>query len=317
MSCSHSWHSRTPQSELAELERSIVRFDETLNTQGSELKVFNSKSDHPNLKPFQCSICFDAVDVGSGYVISGCEHAFCQNCVIDYLNDKIKDASVLEIPCLQQSCPEFLGYCDVKSLVSPQVFLKYLDFSFLAALKDEPNFRWCPNPKGCGNAFVWDGDCQHLVCDLCDFQFCFQCQQAWHSGSCQEFFKEQLENGGDEAEFYKWAVINSKQCPNCGVRIEKSGGCNQICCFNCEWKFCWLCMRKCGPYHFDPYNITGCPGRQFSADKDPTLVTKIGYVVVGTMWLTAMILPALVMLPPVLLYQGYRVGKRRYRARKR
>lgn len=58
--------------------------------------------------------------------------------------------------------------------------------------------------------------------------------------------------------------INYKQCPKCSIIIEKNEGCNQLRCINCDFEFCWLCMRKYTNDHYAMYNFTGCPGLRFS-----------------------------------------------------
>ncbi len=37
-----------------------------------------------------------------------------------------------------------------------------------------------------------------------------------------------------------------KRCPNpeCGILIEKDGGCEYIQCYICKIEFCWLCIAS-------------------------------------------------------------------------
>eukprot|EP01126_Amoeba_proteus_P062072 TRINITY_DN8392_c0_g3_i2.p1 TRINITY_DN8392_c0_g3~~TRINITY_DN8392_c0_g3_i2.p1 ORF type:complete len:150 (+),score=37.96 TRINITY_DN8392_c0_g3_i2:198-647(+) len=46
-------------------------------------------------------------------------------------------------------------------------------------------------------------------------------------------------------------------------RTEKNTGCNHMTCASCQYDWCWLCGGKCGPGHFDSYNLLGCAGLQF------------------------------------------------------
>jgi ariadne-1 len=59
-------------------------------------------------------------------------------------------------------------------------------------------------------------------------------------------------------------VINFKQCPTCKVIIEKNDGCNHMKCINCDYEFCWLCMKQYLADHYAIYNFTGCPGMRYS-----------------------------------------------------
>lgn len=47
--------------------------------------------------------------------------------------------------------------------------------------------RWCPNPKGCGYGIIGNPSTDKVVCDLCRFEFCFLCNEEWHTGTCEEY----------------------------------------------------------------------------------------------------------------------------------
>ncbi|XP_053287392.1 E3 ubiquitin-protein ligase RNF14 [Pleuronectes platessa] len=50
-----------------------------------------------------------------------------------------------------------------------------------------------------------------------------------------------------------WVVFNSKSCPHCFCKIEKSGGCNMMTCSRCRQLFCWTCLlrlQRVGSSHF-------------------------------------------------------------------
>eukprot|EP00808_Paulinella_micropora_P019371 g19790.t1 len=76
---------------------------------------------------------------------------------------------------------------------------------------------------------------------------------------------------------------NTKPCPKCGVPIEKKSGCNHMKCPMCKCSFCWLCLQEIEdtptPSHYKPYNIGGCPGKQFQETEETTCEDRMGTVV--------------------------------------
>ena len=56
-------------------------------------------------------------------------------------------------------------------------------------------------------------------------------------------------------EDFIWMKENTKNCPRCGLNIEKNQGCNHMTCRRglggCGHEFCWVCM---GPWN--AHNIT-------------------------------------------------------------
>jgi len=48
-------------------------------------------------------------------------------------------------------------------------------------------------------------------------------------------------------------MMFTKQCPNCGIGIQKNGGCPHMNCQKCKHEFCWNCMGSFKSYkHFNP-----------------------------------------------------------------
>jgi len=219
-----------------------------------------------NSEPFECSICLEDVETGSGFVFRDCKHSFCKSCLRGYLKDKISEANVLDIKCPDASCTQTLQYNEIKLLLDYAAFQKYEQFSFMAALKMEPNLKWCTNPRGCQNAFIGDPVNPRMVCSACNWEFCFLCSEPWHNGTCEQYQKWKVDNGKVDTEFEKWAKSHSKPCPNCKMMIQKNSGCNHITCANCRFGFCWLCDGKYTDNHYDIYNLLGCPGLQFKGD---------------------------------------------------
>jgi len=53
---------------------------------------------------------------------------------------------------------------------------------------------------------------------------------------------EALSHAQEEELTYQWMKMHTKACPNCGIPIEKNGGCDWMKCRVCAYEFCWECL---------------------------------------------------------------------------
>jgi len=118
----------------------------------------------------------------------------------------------------------------------------------------DPNIQLCPYPD-CESYAKKDENNKFVSCIENKHKFCFNCLKDWHENEECKIEKEQ--------SFEKWKDPSKvKRCPRCKYFIEKNEGCNHITCFNCKYEFCWLCLGKYEPDHFD---LNGkCFGFQYS-----------------------------------------------------
>ncbi|OMJ70346.1 hypothetical protein SteCoe_31700 [Stentor coeruleus] len=183
----------------------------------------------PLISSITCPICLvNQAD----YTIPNCEHTFCTSCLKSYLNTKIQEAEVLQITCPIGNCG-ILSKELIQSLVSSEVFTKYNEFYEKKSLEASIYFRWCPQPSCKGHSVYKNSN--KLICNTCSYEFCFLCSEKWHKNKCR--------NGS--SDFFKWK--NAKQvklCPNCKVKIQKNGGCPNMSCSKCFYKFCWRCEKS-------------------------------------------------------------------------
>lgn len=58
-------------------------------------------------------------------------------------------------------------------------------------------------------------------------------------------------------------ILSTEPCPNCGVSISKSDGCEHMVCRRCNYEFCWQCMMAYSGYKHQPAQYEYyCPMRQ-------------------------------------------------------
>ncbi|KAL7424702.1 hypothetical protein Q5752_000386 [Cryptotrichosporon argae] len=133
----------------------------------------------------------------------------------------------------------------------------------------------------------WD---RFRLCPRCSFSFCLYCSATWHgahtpcafpqmSAIVQEYLghpegsegraRIEVQRGRaniermvarwrEDEENRKWLESRTRGCAGCGVRVEKSHGCNHMTCGRCMAHFCYRCGDSISPA--DPYTHYRRPG---------------------------------------------------------
>lgn len=274
--------------------------------------------------PGECPICCDdEVPPGELFIFDTCEHQYCRECLQGYFSNLVTERKVLNITCPYPGCKTMIEYHQVQSVVTEELFQKYEESTFLAALNTDPTVKWCPRP-GCGNAIIGDPENPRCVCTErnCLYEFCFLCSEPWHrDATCEQYQQWKVDNGLVDTKFTNWAKKNTKKCPQCKTMIEKIAGCNHMTCSSCKYEFCWLCSGKYSSSHFDVFNVLGCPGMQ-SGSKQFGVARRMGMraligtgLVLGGILGTALAIPAAVVAGPI--YGGYKLHQKRKRSNRR
>lgn len=83
-------------------------------------------------------------------------------------------------------------------------------------------------------------------CSLCENKICMK---------CMEIKEEGHECDPDKVETVKLIKAESKPCPSCGTRIQKTHGCSQMWCIECKVFFNWTNgeIIRAGPLHNPEY----------------------------------------------------------------
>src|SRR3989338_10725524 len=166
-----------------------------------------------------CPVCWSDFPPFSMVTLHQCgEHSYCHGCMSSHLSSRIVDAEVSRISCPQPSCKANVLECEVRELVTDEVYQKYLHFLVLAVLKEEENARWCTNIS-CGQPIIWDPKEKVVVCPACHSEFCFTCSRPLHPRfSCEG---QQLPDYEDQFRLWlseKKALV--QKCPGCSAQLE-------------------------------------------------------------------------------------------------
>lgn len=191
----------------------------------------------------ECLVCFD--DDTENLVSLSCGHKFCKDCWEGYLKEKVEDIlTTLTTTCPQKGCPLIVYESFFNRFLNDPTlkgkFYKAIIKNFTA---NNDDIKLCPNPK-CSisvKCFEHIGD---IECS-CGYSFCFKCYKEGHR-PCSCYMVSQWEkNQKDESANDIWVKANTKLCPHCKQRIERSHGCNYMLCDKkaggCGKAFCYVC----------------------------------------------------------------------------
>lgn len=136
-----------------------------------------------------------------------------------------------------------VGMCTSSKLLTPPVlsaFLlrqhRWLDKAARALRESDEEFWACPRASctwGCFLSTREDGNI--FECQVCGTRWCITCDVSMHDNEACSDYQDRITNGQrsreDQEEASKKLVeAESKACPKCTARIEKTHGCDHMIC---------------------------------------------------------------------------------------
>ena len=203
-----------------------------------------------------CLICSN--EKNNSFFALNCGHQFCGECWTEYLKEKIK----YPLEALQVKCPQDGCTC----IIYESIYRKYLKDNkksleklnkaiYKNFLDHNSSIKHCPNEqckylvKSAKHTYTNEIECP------CGTYYCFNClKEAHRPCPCElvdKFMKtpkiKPIELSKEKIEDYnkKWIEANTKECPHCHRKIQKSYGCNYMLCDKkaggCGKAFCYVC----------------------------------------------------------------------------
>ncbi|XP_066565528.1 ankyrin repeat and IBR domain-containing protein 1-like isoform X1 [Amia ocellicauda] len=270
------------EGEKEDGEEDCVEDEDSQEDEDSEKDEYMDANNDEDEDRLLCALCLCTIPASEYPVDMPCGHEFCRECWEGFLNLKIQEGAGPNIFCPACGCSQLVPAEIIESIVSKEMYKRYLLFDIKAFVDSNPAIKWCPNP-GCERAVILAGqgpggtgtdplifpqlkapavDCGdgHVFCWQClgkSHEPC-DCQtwQAWQ-GKLSEMDRQE---GGGVSEAREdvvnslWLLNNSKPCPNCETPIQKNEGCNHMKCFRCKFNFCWICLDD---WRLHSYNTGG------------------------------------------------------------
>jgi len=183
----------------------------------------------------ECKFCFDEKPVSQMTQLH-CGHRFCNECLSRWYTSKIVDGEI-DLKCrypddLTGDCMEPLLEEEIKAIVSQDTFAKYERFKRM----EDQRMRECPY---CTEIQRGDPSKPMMSCNNCEQIYCYVHSNAHGPEmTCEEYDEKNKE------EFIKnreAAGKDAKECPGCGILVQKSQGCNHMTCTKCSTEFCYVC----------------------------------------------------------------------------
>ena len=223
-----------------------------------------NKDDNKINQDIECNICFEIIKSPNKVKLK-CEHYFCEDCWLDYLKEKISNANVSKIACMQSGCTTILDSKFIKNILEGNKDLidKYAKFyNRKKALEQSDKIKLCPFPD-CEGYAKKKGKSKYVKCNF-GHEFCFECGNAPHGKKkCEEMVDKDFE------EWRSHKIV--KRCPCCRMWTEKNEGCNHMTCIECRFQWCWLCQK---PMTLNHFNEGSCYGLQFYEEKDQNRIKQ-------------------------------------------
>ena len=191
-----------------------------------------------------CLTCFE--EKNDTFFSLNCGHQFCGECWKEYLLEKLKNPlGCLFAKCQQAGCTCIVPEDVYKKFITDKIQLEKLDKAiFKNFINRNEDFKQCPNPK----CHFYVKSTMHSPREInckCGTTYCFKCSKDTHRPCSCEMFEKWLRMNDTAKNDDKWIEANTKECPHCHQKIEKSKGCNYMLCDKkaggCGHAFCYVC----------------------------------------------------------------------------
>ncbi|CAM4813385.1 unnamed protein product [Rotaria magnacalcarata] len=216
----------------------------------------------------KCQLCLQTT---SNHSLSCCSSTVCSSCISSYLSMHItKDQIRIFCP----SCRHIFTRDEILSLLFENNCNRKLVEEYKRCYADinrEEHIKTCPkcctikeiNKDLLQNIRGGENTSRRVICDDCQFEWCFYCHVSWHHEMTCEEYRDR------EKMLRAWTSQieddqqNVQQCPRCKAFISKIGDCSNMSCSKCHYDFCCRCgkrrlqMKILGS-HDDRYSLFGC-----------------------------------------------------------
>ncbi|XP_072317053.1 E3 ubiquitin-protein ligase RNF144B [Eucyclogobius newberryi] len=196
-----------------------------------------------------CKLCLMELPSEATRELLNCNCIFCTACLQQYVKMAIFEGGGAPITCPDMSCQQtgLLLDSEITALAGVNQAKLYQRLSFEREVKLDPSRAWCPVlecQSVCSVQLSSEGNPTAVSCPTCNTVFCSGCRETWRDKhTCPEQQLMMSAPNGNESRGRSDSEAPIKQCPMCGIHIERNQGCAQMLCKSCKHTFCWYCLQ--------------------------------------------------------------------------
>ncbi|KAG7475282.1 E3 ubiquitin-protein ligase RNF144B [Solea senegalensis] len=199
-----------------------------------------------------CKLCLSEQPSAASNQLQSCDCSFCTACLQQYVVLAIMEGGGAPITCPDMACQRsgVLLDSEISSLAAADQVELFQRLKFERGVKLDPSKAWCPVidcQAVCSVEPNTEGQPTAVSCLTCHTVFCSGCRGPWQdSHTCPE--RQPMMSNSPPIESRARSDSHSdtpiKQCPMCGIYIERNQGCAQMLCKSCKHTFCWYCLQN-------------------------------------------------------------------------
>ena len=200
---------------------------------------------HSTKRTIECCICYAQIeDIEDMYTLEYCGHSCHYECVEAQL---APHAITVPVLCASEECSKPFVWQDFINLQSKgKIHLRdVITQSVQRYIETNTDVvHHCPTPD-CKMVYTVTSERGCFLCSHCGVLTCTKCHSPFHCGiTCA--VNLQVQDSDEHMHVLDWLKKdpkNRKQCPKCGILIEKAGGCQHMTCKGCDSHICWHCLE--------------------------------------------------------------------------
>ncbi|KOB75053.1 putative ubiquitin conjugating enzyme 7 interacting protein 3 isoform 2 [Operophtera brumata] len=189
-----------------------------------------------NAEVFECGVCMEECAPGKGVVLRECVHSFCNEC----LSDVVRHSEEPVVSCPAMGCRGVLQEREIKGLVSPEEYEKWLARGLAVAESGTRNAFHCRTRDCTGWALCEPGVRRFPCPAIHEGDTCEQHSAKLQATAAANEATNQTDEGTRALLDSLIARGEALECPECSAIITKKWGCDWIKCSACKTEICWV-----------------------------------------------------------------------------